>query len=55
MSLVACTILHKMEAILNLAAMLDLRKWAKSSNQLFQCIFTNIRSEKQKNGTFINF
>ena len=34
MSIVAITVLDKMEAILDLAATLDLRKWAKSSYYL---------------------
>ena len=38
MSLVAITVLDKMEAILDLAAILDLRKWVKSSNNLSQWI-----------------
>ena len=46
MSLVAITVLDKMEAILNLAALLDLRKLAKPSYHLSQWIFTDIKSEK---------
>ena len=46
MSIVAITVLDKMEAILNLAAILDLRKLAKSSYHLSQWIFTDIKSEK---------
>ena len=37
-----------MEAILDLAAILDLRKWAKSRYYLSQWISTDIKSEKQK-------
>ena len=47
MSLVEITVLDKMEAILDLAAILDLRKWAKSSFFSSQWVFTDIKSEKQ--------
>ena len=47
MSLVPITVLDKMEAILDLAAILDLRKWAKSSYYSSQWVFTDIKSEKQ--------
>ena len=47
MSLVAITVLDKIDTNLHLAAILDLRKWVKSSYYLSQWIFTDIKSEKQ--------
>ena len=48
MSFVAITSLDTMEAILDLVAILDLRKLAKSSYYLSQCIFTDRKSAKQQ-------
>ena len=48
MSLVAITVLDKMEAILDLAVILDLRKWAKSSYYLSQWIFIDIKVKNNK-------
>ena len=46
-SLVAITVLDKMETNLDLAAIVALRKWAKSSYYLSEWVFSDIKSEKQ--------